>query len=270
MDIKFVKSPNYTEGRNGRKIIAIVNHITAGAAAGAISWLSNPAAKASAHFVVTKTGLIYQLVKEEDTAFGAGIVNKPDWPLYDGTNPNHYTLNIEHEALAGEALTDIQYQATLWLHKYLMVKWSIPIDSDHIIGHYRLDSVNRKNDPGPKFPWNKLMSDLKFVNQTINIKIGEQKLDGIMIENKAFVPVREFSEALGMSVIWDENSRSIFIHKSKNVILESPDEINIFICPIPIKGILLQERTYVPVREMAESLGKRVIWDNDAKSVLIS
>lgn len=161
MEIEWAASPNYGKGRNGKKIIAIVNHITAGTFPGCLSWLRNPQAKASAHYLVTRQGKIYQLVRDEDTAWHAGAVNKPSWPLYDGSNPNRYTIGIEHEALPGERLTEMQYQATLWLHKQLIAKHGIPIDEGHIIGHYRIDSVNRPNCPGPSFPWDRLFSDLK-------------------------------------------------------------------------------------------------------------
>lgn len=160
-DIVWAGSPNYREGRNGRKPIAIVNHITSGKYPGCLTWMQNPAAKASAHYLVTKTGKIYQLVKDENTAWHAGQVSKPAWPLYDGTNPNQYTIGIEHEALAGEGLTEEQFNATAWLQKQLVVKWGIPVDADHIIGHYRIDSVNRPNCPGSKFPWESLFKILK-------------------------------------------------------------------------------------------------------------
>lgn len=158
--IEWVSSPNFSS-REDRKPIAIVDHITAGLFPGCLNWLCNPAAQASAHYLVTKTGRIFQMVKDEYKAWHAGGVNKPNWKLYDGTNPNLYTIGIEHEALAGEGLTDAQYQASLWLHKELMEKWGIPVDDEHIIGHNRIDSVDRPNCPGAKFPWTKLFSDLK-------------------------------------------------------------------------------------------------------------
>lgn len=269
--IEKAESPNFTKGRRGRKIAAIVNHITAGLMPGTLTWMQNPAAKASAHFLVTKKGRIYQLVEEEDTAFGAGIVNKPDWPLYDGTNPNFYTLNIEHEAMAGETLTDIQYQATLWLHRYLTAKWGIPVDNDHIIGHYRLDSINRKNDPGPNFPWDKLISDLKTgQNPNPRIVVGDKQIAGIIIENKTYAAVRELSEALELNVLWDEKGRNVFIYPSGSEPEESTAEISVFIISKVTKGIIIQDRTYVPVRETAESLGRTAIWHNDTKTVIIS
>lgn len=161
MEIKQVSTPNYSKGRSGKSIVAIVNHITAGSYPGCLSWLCNAQAQASAHYLITRQGLIYQLVNDEDSAWHCGIVNQPDWLLYDGTNPNRYTIGIEHEGQPGEPLTEEQYQATLWLHRQLIAKWGIPIDSDHIIGHYRIDSVNRPNCPGSAFPWDRLINDLR-------------------------------------------------------------------------------------------------------------
>lgn len=159
-NIEWVGTKNFWAGRSGKKPIAIVNHITAGLMTGCLSWMQNPAASASSNYLVTKTGRILQLVKDEDSAWANGKVNKPNWPLYDGTNPNRYTLSIEHEALPGQALTEEQCQATLWLHRYLVAKWGIPVDRDHIIGHYRIDAVDRPNCPGPLFPWDRLFRDL--------------------------------------------------------------------------------------------------------------
>jgi len=160
MDIEWVGSSNYNAGRNGRKIISIIDHITDGYMPGCLDWLKNPKSKASAHYLVAKTGKVYQLVREADTAWHAGVVNKPNWILYDGTNPNRYTIGIEHEGQPNDGLTEAQYQATLQLHKELIAKYEIPIDRDHIIGHYRIDSVNRSNCPGSKFPWDRLLNDL--------------------------------------------------------------------------------------------------------------
>jgi len=179
MDIHWSPTKNFSTGRSGKKIIGIVNHITSGAFPGCLSWLQNPAAKSSAHYIVTRTGAIYQLVKDEDTSWHAGIVNKPNWALYDGkTNPNKITIGIEHEGYGNNGgdgtLTEAQYQATLWLHKQLIAKHGIVVDKDHIIGHYRIDSVNRPNCPGPNFPWTRLLGDLQnhVVKEAISTVAG--------------------------------------------------------------------------------------------------
>jgi len=158
--IEWHPSPNFSS-REGRTPIAIVDHITAGAFPGCQDWLCDPAAQASAGYIVTKIGRIIQLVKDGAKAWHAGVVNKPSWVLYDGSNPNLYTIGIEHEGQPGDTLTPIQYQATLWLHQQLIKQWGIPVDTDHIIGHYRIDSVDRANCPGSGFPWTQLFKDLK-------------------------------------------------------------------------------------------------------------
>lgn len=162
--IKQAPSPNFTPGRGGYKIIAIVNHITAGSFPGCLSWLCDTRAKASAHYMVTRAGEIYQLVKDSDTAWHAGRVDRPTWGkiikkagIY--INPNKYTLGIEHEGQPYQPLTEAQYQATLWLHKLLVKKYNIPVDDDHIIGHYRIYAM-KPNCPGRNFPWERLFDDL--------------------------------------------------------------------------------------------------------------
>ncbi|MFA7204195.1 MAG: peptidoglycan recognition family protein [Candidatus Caldatribacteriota bacterium] len=157
-------SPNFTKGRKGNKIIAIVSHQTAGRGLGSLTWLCNPVSQASAHYLILRDGTIYQLVKDENSAWHAGIVNKPSWKFYNSINPNYLTIGIEHECypeVGGDGnLTEQQYKATLWLHKQLIQKYNIPIDKDHLIGHYQIDSINRPNCPGKAFPWDKLMKDL--------------------------------------------------------------------------------------------------------------
>ncbi len=267
MQIEWAPSPNYRVGRNGRTPIAIVNHITAGLMPGTLSWLKNPAAQASSHYLVTKVGKIYQLVKDEDTAWHAGIVNRPNWPFYDGTNPNAYTLGIEHEALAGEALTEEQYQATLWLHRHLVAKWNIPVDRDHIIGHYRLDSVNRPNDPGPAFPWDRIFNDLSDPGTpTVKVQIGSTVIEGTIIGESTFAPVRALAQALGREVKWwgDENLVVIFLQG-----VEKQSAVNIAIVSKLIPAVLMGDKAYAPVRALAEALGHQVSWDAANKTVII-
>ena len=163
MEIKQVPSKNCSS-REGRQIVAIVNHITAGQYPGCRYWLCNPQAEASAHYVISRSGEIVQLVQDAKKAWHAGEVRNPDWILYDGTDPNRYTIGIEHEGYKDKGgdgnLTEEQYQATLWLHRQLIDRHGIIVDRDHIIGHYRIDAKNRAGCPGANFPWDRLFSDL--------------------------------------------------------------------------------------------------------------
>jgi N-acetyl-anhydromuramyl-L-alanine amidase AmpD len=164
----------------------------------------NPANQVSAHYIICQSGQVIQCVSDEDTAYHAGIVNHPNWPLYDGTNPNRYTLGIEHEGFDG-TLTEAQYQASLWLQKQLIAKFNLTVDTDHIIGHYRIDSVNRPNCPGPNFPWTRLLSDLKGGNtmQDINSPIESWEVPQIQlaVKNGIFSQIHQPREIFSASEI---------------------------------------------------------------------
>jgi len=255
MEIIWKQSPNFSLGRNGKRIIAIVNHITAGAFNGAVAWLSNPASQASAHYVVSKMGEIVQLVAEENRAWHAGMVKNPNWSLYDGTNPNNYTIGIEHEGYDG-TLSELQYQATLWLHKQIITKYGLPADTNHIIGHYRVDSVNRPNCPGPNFPWQRLFTDL--TQQSVNIAVGNKIVQGIIVMEgtnaRSYAPIRVIAEILGFTYNWqgiDANSGYVIIGQNK------------------VFTVIQNNVGYAKVNDLANAIGKQVAWDAGSNTAII-
>jgi N-acetyl-anhydromuramyl-L-alanine amidase AmpD len=165
-------SPNYWSGRNGYTITAIVDHIMQSSIASADAWFKNQNSEVSAHFGVARDGTIYQWVRTENTAWSNGIFNHPDtgigWlgdAFAKNIDPNYFTLSIEHEGYTGNAFPETQYQATLWLHKHLITNYGITVDRQHIVGHYKIDSINRINCPGTGFPWTRLFQDLASLVQ---------------------------------------------------------------------------------------------------------
>jgi len=93
---------NFSRGRNGHSVAAIVIHLIDGSQAGCDAHFASPAAKVSAHYSISKAGSVHQYVDETDTAFHAGRIQQPTAPLKrkaDGSfwNPNLYTVGIEHE-----------------------------------------------------------------------------------------------------------------------------------------------------------------------------
>jgi len=169
--IKWIGSPNFSSHR-GYKTRAIVNHIMQGTLAGTDAWFANPASKVSSHFGVGKNGEIHQYVDLKYPAWANGGVNKPTWPLLiSRVNPNYYTVSIEHEGYSGDVMSEAQYQATLSLHQWLIETLGIPVTRDNIIGHYRIDSVNKSNCPGTGFPWDRLFNDLQGGIEVLKIAV---------------------------------------------------------------------------------------------------
>ncbi len=212
MNIKYVGTPNYSKGRSGFKPKAIVNHITAGAYPGCLDWMQNPKAQASSNYLITGKGEILQLVKDEDMAWANGRLNGGSWKLYNGKNPNLYTISIEHEGYGSHGgdgkLTPEQFEASVQLHLHLMKKWNIPLSEDHIIGHYKLDPVNRPCCPGRNFPWKELFERLE--EETMEVKDLKIEIDGKMITVKAvmhkdlnYVNFRDLVTALGKTPDYD-------------------------------------------------------------------
>ena len=170
-NIIWIGSPNFSSPM-GYKIIAIVNHIMSGTLTGTDSWFANPASKVSSHFGVGKNGEIHQYVNLDNPAWANGVVNNPNWPLLqNGVNPNYYTVSIEHEGESGDVMPEAQYQATLALHRWLIETLGIPVTRDNIIGHYRIDSVNKSKCPGTGFPWDRLFNDLQGGSDVLKVVV---------------------------------------------------------------------------------------------------
>lgn len=147
LEIKWIGSTNKRTGRGGFRPDAIVVHIMEGSLAGTDAWFNNPVSKVSAHYGIGRLGELHQYVLDADTAFHAGRRNNPTWKLIrDGVNPNLYTIGLEHEARAETPWTEKMYRASAALIAELSLRWSIPIDRDHIVGHREIYSI--KTCPG--------------------------------------------------------------------------------------------------------------------------
>ena len=145
--MEFIKTNNYTKGRNGYQPKGIVIHIQEGTQEGTIQWFKNPKSQASAHFLVGKNGHIIQMVNTEDTAWHCGVVSHPKWQhIIQGVNPNFYTIGIEFEGTTKDNPTLTQMLSGAQLILVISKKWSIPLNRDFIIPHREID--DQKTCPG--------------------------------------------------------------------------------------------------------------------------
>lgn len=141
MNIVQKPSPNFWTGRAGFKPEVIVIHIMDGTLAGTDSWFGSTASQVSAHYGIGTAGEVHQYVDEENTAWHAGRVSDPSFSLYKpGVNPNRYTIGIEHEGNAYTVWSDAMKEASAELIRDICTRRNIPIDREHIIGHYQVFS----------------------------------------------------------------------------------------------------------------------------------
>jgi peptidoglycan endopeptidase LytE len=94
--------------------------------------------------------------------------------------------------------------------------------------------------------------------------------------NRTQVPIRFVSESLGYKVDWsfvEGDVRVTLANDSKQIVMTTGiNEVNIngeeF--TIDTEPVLLQGRTYVPVRHIAEALGAVIQWDDATNTAIIS
>jgi len=218
-------SPNYglprgTMGRGSHRVLALVDHIMAGTLAGTDAWFNNRDSGASAHFGVGRYGQIHQYVDIENAAWHAGTVKNPSWPLLiPDVNPNLYTIGIEHEGQSGDVLSEAQYQATLALHRWLIGQFTLIPGPDTIIGHYRIDGINKARCPGPGFPWKRLLADLAKEEAAAveKVRVVENAIyyEAFRYNGKTFVELRSYAAQDGKLVSWDEAARTATVTGGK-------------------------------------------------------
>lgn len=112
----------------------------------------------------------------------------------------------------------------------------------------------------------------------ISIYINNSKIETpdapYIKDSRTLVPIRVISENLGVEVGWDNATREVSLQKDgnqtilplgKNLYIQNGQEVSTDIAP-EIKN----DRTFVPLRLIAELYGKQVNWDNASRSVLIN
>lgn len=114
--------------------------------------------------------------------------------------------------------------------------------------------------------------------QGINIVINNKKVETpdapYIKEERTLVPLRLISENLGIGVDWDNTNRQVVLKKSSGDIL-LPIQKDYYLVngqkvPTEISGEIKNDRTFVPVRLIAELFDRNVGWDNNTKTVLIN
>ena len=170
---------NFSVGRSGHQPIGICLHIMEGTMAGSRSWFNNPQSRASYHYGVSRTGEIWQFVKEENVAWSQGRVNKPTARIVldrPGVNPNRYLISIGHEGFSTDTWTEAMKQASAWLIQDICLRHNIPINRTNIIGHYEI-TIGRPNCPAVnKAILDRVVNKAKIKNLRWQLEVLKQKL----------------------------------------------------------------------------------------------
>ncbi len=175
---------------------------------------------------------------------------------------------------------------------------------DLISGNYYVRARGLNGDRVSE--WSKAQSFTVDIEKVIEMKIGSPYMfvNGIMEEidpgrgtkpviipkwGRTVVPIRAIVEALGGTIEWDGKTRSITITLNEKQLPPSPPVHTIYIVmqidnPVAsvngekrwidsknhsVKPVIINDRTMVPIRFVAENLGCTVEWDGKTKTITI-
>ena len=103
----------------------------------------------------------------------------------------------------------------------------------------------------------------------------------IVTEGRALLPLRAIAESLGLIVDWDHESTTVIVNtqeSQKYFQKGKPGTINVLVNGKfvdfsqydNISPIIMEGRTLLPIRAVAESLGLNIDWDPESMSIIIS
>lgn len=95
----------------------------------------------------------------------------------------------------------------------------------------------------------------------------------VIVEGRTLVPLRSVFEALGATVEWNNEQRSAVSVKGDVTVTLAIDSkelvVNGSVKTLDVPAQIMNERTMVPVRAVAEAFGCKVDWNNDTRTVVI-
>ena len=154
MEKKLDLSPNYSKkSRNLSKIKFVIIHYTGmQSEIESIKRLKNPQSKVSCHYLISRNGLITQMVLENKIAWHAG---KSKWKKFK--NLNNVSIGIElvnkGHNFGYQKFAEKQIKSLIRLCIFLKKKYNIK--KENFLGHSDIAPL-RKRDPGENFPWKRM------------------------------------------------------------------------------------------------------------------
>lgn len=107
----------------------------------------------------------------------------------------------------------------------------------------------------------------------LNGKSVENDVAPIIRENRTMLPARFVAESLGAEVFWDAEKQQVTVKKDGTLILleigKAEATVNGETKTLDSPAFIESDRTYTPVRFIAEALGASVAWDEATRRVTI-
>jgi hypothetical protein len=216
------------------------------------------------------------------TALKNGMPISVAYPLYD----SFYTVKDD-----GKVPLNKPYENIVGYHQMVIVGWTknkewVVLNSwgndygmkgvYYIPFGYKFNSAVAVTDtitPARKKA-NKISMHIDRKEAIVDEKIVSFDVAPRIINSRTYVPVRFVAENLGASVEWDGEDNKVTIRSEEGIIEMFIGHHTFYINGRPkfndVTPIIIEDRTLLPIRSIAEALNCRVDWDGVERRVTIS
>lgn len=174
--------------------------------------------------------------------------------------------DIEIMPLGGE-VEDIVYAKGLYLVMQGNGVFVGTLNENKLAQSNNTDSPKQKQDNANSTP---NLSEITVIIDGVKIKFDQPP---IVESGRTLVPMRAIFEAMGATVSWDGETKTITATKGNSIITMQIDKKNINAkgndILLDVAPKIINNRTLVPVRAVAESLKANVNWNGDTKTINI-
>ncbi|WP_153846297.1 N-acetylmuramoyl-L-alanine amidase [Sphingobacterium paramultivorum] len=202
--VEFRQSPNVSSGNKDIRFI-LLHFDAASNSTSAVNWLTQKASGVSADLHIARDGKVTQMAKFNQITWHAG---RSEWNGF--TNLNRYAIGIEQENMGMvkgvyQDWTEVQIQKCIEVCKALVKAYPTITD---ILGHEEVATpFGRKDDPGPKFPMDRVRLEVfgvvtKITASDLNLRSGPGTNHSVISVLKKGTPVNVISR----SATWSEVS----------------------------------------------------------------
>lgn len=109
---------------------------------------------------------------------------------------------------------------------------------------------------------------LKIGSCNVNVDDATVSSDAapVIVDGSTMVPLRIITETLGGTADWDGTNRTVTLHIDGKTLTMTIDKI---IPGFDVTPVIIHDRTYVPIRYVAEALGATVQWAAETQQIII-
>lgn len=138
-------------------------------------------------------------------------------------------------------------------------------------GIYEIDGINKTLGKSGFLIDKSYVKENRIVLDGANLNLD---VPPVIVDGRTLVPARAIFEKLGASVDWYNDSKTVKVSRGQDISIElqidsKTAKVNGKEIMLDVPAKILEGRTLVPLRFVSESLGAKVEWDDDLKTVFI-